>query len=148
MEIRIPKNNADLASTLPDGIALPEVRTILGSMSLSYHMLIAFEPPADNVPPINVINEVQSVSDHDRSMLIKSYRASESWTRIAHIAVICNNTMTLNFINLMRREANDGWSSVIHLTNYIGFPEVGQPEHHQGYSCCNERRNTKHKMEQ
>jgi hypothetical protein len=45
-DIETPKIKAELALTLPEGMALFSVRLIIGSISLSYHILIALAPPA------------------------------------------------------------------------------------------------------
>ena len=54
MEIIIPKTNACFGLIHPFGIGLVLVLDIPGSISLSYTMLIAFEPPAARVPPTRV----------------------------------------------------------------------------------------------
>ena len=61
IDIDIPNERAwpDLIS--PNGTGLLLVRFIIGSMSLSYHMLIALEPPAVRYPPTRVMSDASSV---------------------------------------------------------------------------------------
>ena len=50
----------------PEGMGLLSVLSITGSISLSYHILIAMDPPLANEPPIRTISEVitESIGFH------------------------------------------------------------------------------------
>ena len=56
-----PKDNALAGETSPLGIGLDEVLLISGSISLSYHILTAFAPPAVRYPPTKTIPIVSPV---------------------------------------------------------------------------------------
>ena len=94
-----PKISAKRGVACPKGIGRFIVRRMCGSISASYHMLMAFEPPADNVPPTKVTRATVKVSPHVLVTSRVPYRARVSWTRMAHSAVICSRTITRNFIN-------------------------------------------------
>ena len=62
IDIKTPKNKAKLGETYPLGIGLFFVLFIKISISESYHIFIALDPPAERVPPIIVINIVKKVA--------------------------------------------------------------------------------------
>jgi len=58
----MPNNNAVEDSIFPVERGLLDVLVIIGSISLSYHMLIALAPPAVKYPPTKTMKIVFAVS--------------------------------------------------------------------------------------
>ena len=61
IEIEIPNKRAFCGLISPTDKGLLDVLIIIGSISLSYHILIQFAPPAVRYPPINTINIISNV---------------------------------------------------------------------------------------
>ena len=84
----IPNMSACLGDIQPFGIGLVLVRDIPGSMSLSYTMLMALEPPAAMVPPTSVTMQDSRVSSQVLSPGIDSLLTIKSCAMMAQRAVI------------------------------------------------------------
>ena len=86
--MKAPNIKAKRGVACPSGTGRFMVLRMCGSMSASYHMLMAFEPPAERVPPATVMSMTQSVCPQVRSTSRTPFRAKVSCTKIAQSAVI------------------------------------------------------------
>ena len=92
-----PKTSAPVSLTAPAGMGRVAVRTICGSMSRSYHMLIAFAPPAVSIPPTSTTSEICKVASTSRPA--PTCQSMRSWASTAQIAVTCSSRITPGFIS-------------------------------------------------